>query len=318
MTQVSVVLSLLVLIGLVVAIDISNFPGHRKALERSKRHAEIAKFSNKFGLSDHPSHKSLTRRQGALYEENCCRYSNPDLPGIIDELNQFILESYDNFAFCYGSEEFVDFTTVAPDYETEFANNAYIASLIDLRTRTLALTGLGSLEIAQLSPYVAELDYAIDLMALDARFMQYGIYWWDFSWINDPWMTVADTIVPLMKHTAEPQYVVKVLEWLGNLQRKMNAWLPQAQRILAAGKVHPSVVLEWQYDLEYGPYGFKYAYSIDFAILCNASVFTVPADLASCQARTADLETKQAEFLTWWDDVYRPAAATLRPDDKPG
>lgn len=262
---------------------------------------------------------SLANTTDYLSTTTCCRYTQSDIPALIDELLAFEVRGVvnDNVFFMYLSNDWADFQTTYDDVETPFASNAYMQYLVTLRARivTAMATNSDTMEDLMLSVFIKELDYYIQLSQIDALFMQYGISWWDIGWLYDPWQTAADMIPVLAGFSGKPDYASKVNTWLQSLDQKMVRWAAMAQRAVTAQKTHADVNMRIQYDLGYGPYGYFFAFTADYAPLC---ALMSGGDQATCNAAAASLMAKLANFLTWWNGVYRPACAANRPDATPG
>jgi len=169
-------------------------------------------------------------------------------------------------------------------------------------------------DLALLS-YTKELIYYIELSKIDALWMQYGIAWWDYGWLYDPWQTAADMIPLIVGSSHEPDYESKVNQWVVSLIAKMDRWKAMGERAVANKKTHADVNMRFQYDLGFGPVGYYYAFTANYSPLCDSMGATAKA---TCMRNTDTLMGKLVDFLSWWNNVYRPACESNRPDSAPG
>ena len=304
------VVSLIALAAAIVAVTVAAIGLHDARLLKTR-------------LDAAPSSSAAAR--GYLDTTNCCRYSHPDLPALIRDLRTFVRTAIrGNVPFAYErADNFTFFVSSLPDFETPYVNNTYLQGLAALRSRTLAImqSNTDSLEDIQLRGYVNELDYVLNLTALDAHFMLTTVAYTKWGWTEDPWATAAVTLQSLLYVTSEPDFMPRVLSWLAQLDAKADRWPAFAARALAAGKVHANLTLTTQYNITFGSYvaerGYAYSFTANYTAFCGAANFTGNAS-TTCLALAASIETKLAAFHTWWTTTYEPAAALLRPDTAPG
>jgi hypothetical protein len=262
---------------------------------------------------------ALTNETDYLSTTTCCRYTHSDIPTLVDELLVFERRMVlnDNVYFAYVSNDWNDLDTTFNDVETPFVSNTYMQYLVSLRARiqTAIAGNSNTMEDMMLRVFIREIDYYISISQIDALFMQYGIGRWDSGWLYDPWQTAADMIPILLDFTTKPNYATKINTWLQSLDEKMERWSAFAQRAVTNRKTHANVNMRRQYDLGYGPYGYFFAFTIDYTPLCASMT---GADRTTCLSRKTSLMSKLSDFHNWWNAVYRPACALNRPDSAPG
>lgn len=271
---------------------------------------------------------------GYLSAASCCRYSRAALPALTLELQRVVREAViGNVRFAYVTHAWADFVSALPDLETRRNESAYLTALDDLRTRTRAVraaaSGTGSsrdsaLENVHLDTHLAELDYLLNLSAVDAYFMQTGLARWHAAWVDDPLATAAATLDVLPVHVAEPDFGPRVLAWLAALQLKADRWFALAERAVQSGKVHANATIVAQFDVgtrrenRTVNYGYIYAFRANYTAFCNA-VFVGGSDAGdACLLYATGIEARLAAFETWWLETYLLAAAAARPNSAPG
>ena len=262
----------------------------------------------------------------------CCTYTAPNIGLLRKEVDDFVIDTGipGGAYFAYFTGDFADFKPRAwVDLETPYATNAYVNTYLgQFRTRiTSAMNAsTNTLEKVQLRNLLKEIDYVRDLHALDGLRLQEGIWAYSYAWTPEPFQIVIDVLETFKASAADYNtlagYDSRITQYLQYLIPKITRYNTSYIRQVQLKKVHSSAVIESGWDLSgdpTAPIGYMYFGSYNYAAVCD-TFYTGAAspNYTACVTAGTTINAKMAAFGTWFENVYRPACATLRPDTRPG
>ena len=260
-----------------------------------------------------------------------CTYSTSQVTSYVANVDRFYKRTLN-----WGNTNFLYTCDFVNDWTLEYSkigvfplsSNPDYQEAVALRNAALAIKAsskVSTLEKIQTDMTLSDVDYYVNLTAIDHFVNQLGTYNYDYGWVNDRVISAGEMLDTLVEDpvwgwcnglttewkTANPAtFDANVLTWLSNLAPMMTDYKAAFEHQLAQNKTHAAVTMDYQ--------GWVYTEFTgrDFTAVC--SVLTNPANAATCITRANAVNAALLAFKTYFFNTYVPATPACRPNSAPG
>lgn len=260
-----------------------------------------------------------------------CRYSTPDMVQWISGIDSFYrsVPGYPMLNLLYTCEFDFDFSPVYSKLAIfPVENNPDWIAANNLRKLALKIKAdpaVTTLEKFQVDQGLADVEYYLNLSAIDHFVPQFASYNYDYSWLDDRIIAAVEMADTFAEDTewgwcngaiadwraANPEgFEKKVALWLSNVPAMIRDYQLAFEHQLEVNKTHANITIAFQ------QWVWDEMFSHSFTAMC--SVFTDTELAAQCAVDAADADAVMADFAAFFHDEYIPACAASRPDSRPG
>lgn len=260
-----------------------------------------------------------------------CRYSSVEVAQWVTGLDRFYKRviQYSNLNMLYTCDFWSDFSPSTsklgifplsgnPDHQE-------VVALRNLAMTAKADPTVTTLEKIQIDQGLADVEYYLNLSAIDHYANQLASYNYDYSWFNDPLISsieILDTlsedgvwgwcngVVSDWRAENPTLFEARVSQWMSNVAPMIIDYQAALQHQLDVNKTHAKITWDFQQSI------YNDFFTHNYATLCPTFVNATLA--AACVTHAAAANAAKTNFAVFFTTTYVPACALSRPNSMPG